>query len=251
MPMHLTHCAQAIAGESMYLCGGFLGTAPGRSVRECFAYGITTNTWRKLPNLPRVVGGGGLVYVGQKHSLLYASGMDRVAGKFGGRDVADSYMLELGKMYKGWIKKAPLGNARNHMAAMSARGRYFFIGGQHKEDESRGNQRTVEEYDVWKNKWITKAGMPEGLGHIAASTVRYWNGIFVVGGIMNGRKLSGRILYYDPLANKWSVVGKFPRSVQSPICGVYGMRLWCTTGQGTPGTAVYGYSRKLSKPLPV
>lgn len=246
MPLYLTHCAQVAVGDALYICGGFLGNAPGRSVSNCFRYSLDTNRWEPLPSLPVVSGGGGMVYIGQKRSLFFASGTDRPSGKFGGKDLSDSFMLSLDNLAGGWVRKAPLSNARNHMAAVSARGRYFFVGGQHKEDEKRGNQATVEEYRWRTNAWVKRSDIPLPLGHVAASTVQYKSGFLVVGGITQERRLHDAVLYYDVLTDKWKNVGVYPRKVQSPICGVLGLTLHCATGQGGPGTAAFGYSRRLS-----
>lgn len=251
MPRALTHCAQALVNHTMYLCGGFLGKAPGRSVPDCYSYSILSDTWNALPNLPIDVGGGSMVYIKPINSLFYGGGMRRKEGRYDGIDMPNTYMLSLDNIKAGWKRKANMPNPRNHMAAATVSSRHFFLGGQHSDDEDAGNQATVNEYVYQTNKWFTKAPLPLPLGHIVGSTFAYWNGILTVGGVRNGRKQISNIYYYRVDSNSWTLVGHYPRSVQSPICGLSNLSIHCTTGMGKPGWAAQSFHRKMSVPAPV
>lgn len=250
MPADLTHCSQVLVGSELFICGGFLGRAPGRSVTNCYVYKRKEDKWANLPFLPEPRGGGGLVLMANGN-LLYSSGMVRKEGFWGGVDIGTTWTLSLKDLRKGWIRKATLANPRNHMAAVESRGRYYFLGGQHSGNENTGNQAMVQEYDINKNKWYTKKSIPNPVGHIAASTIKYWNGIVVVAGIENGRKLSNKVWFYDTIHDDWHRIGSFPRSIQSPVCGRIETTLVCATGLGNPGLANEVYWIRMSQPINV
>lgn len=247
MPLHLTHVAQAIVNDNMYIAGGFVGQAPGRTVSDSFVFNLPSNTWSRLPSLPQPRAGGGLVYISQLNALFFSSGILRPAGKYHGLDKADSWILFLSNLEAGWTPRASIYNPRNHMSAVAVASRYFFLGGQHLGKESTDNQATMQEYDFKRDLWIFRRFMPTATGHIAASTLAFWNGIIVVGGINNGRLLSNRIYYYDIFSDAWSLVGVFPRNVQSPVCGIAFRLLCCATGAGA-GSFKTVLSNKLALP---
>lgn len=249
MPLDLTHVAQAAVETRFYTCGGFVGTAPGKSVADCFVFHLPNNTWSRMPSLPSDRAGGGMVYIEQSNALFYASGTQRPFGEYVGIDKAESWMLFLADMEKGWVRKNDMPNPRNHMVATSVGGRYYFLGGQHQNRETTDNQATVQEYDFWKDVWVSRKPMPIPVGHISASTVAYWNGILVIGGINNGRLLSNRVHYYDIFADTWTFVGRFPRNVQSPVCDKADRQLFCATGEGQPGNSQAVYFRTLTLPM--
>ncbi|PXF43252.1 Kelch-like protein terF [Gracilariopsis chorda] len=246
MPRHLTHCAQVLVEDRMYLCGGFLSKAPGRSVGSCYMFSYGERKWETIPKLPLAVGGGGMVYISQLDSLLFSSGMIRQQDEWHGIDSTHSYMLDLKNMGAGWVRKADIPNPRNHMSGVSVLGRYFFVGGQKGADEESGNQRSVHEYDYSNDKWIEKESIPVPLGHISASTFQYGRGFITVAGITDGRRPIAKVHYYDAVKNIWSELGFYPRQVQSVVCGPSNDAIHCSTGRGFPGDASQSYFRRLS-----
>lgn len=249
MPIDATHTAQAIDGGTVYICGGFAGKAPGWTVKECWKYDINRNGWERLRDLPEARGGGGMVYVRRKRMLVYAGGNWRRTGEWRGDDKADCWSLTLGRKRAAWQRRRDIPNARNHMAAVKVGGRFLFLGGQHLNLEDSANQADVHEYLVGRDMWVKRKSMPTGLGHVSASTFPYWNGVIVIGGISNGRTLRDEILYYDYFKDKWSMVGRFARKVQSPICSKFGRKVVCATGAGKPGSGRDGFMRKVSLPM--
>lgn len=246
MPRHLTHCAQVLIEDRMYLCGGFLSQAPGRSVNSCYMFSYSKRKWETLPNLPLAVGGGGMVYIPHLDSLFFSSGMIREQDQWHGIDSLHSYMLDLKNRDAGWVRKADIPNPRNHMSGVSVNGRYFFVGGQKGADEETGNQRSVHEYDYSKDTWIEKEPIPVPLGHISASTFQYGNGFITVAGITDGRRPIAKVHYYDADKNMWSGLGFYPRKVQSTVCGASSGAIHCSTGRGSPGDSSQSYFRRLS-----
>lgn len=240
MPMFLTHVGQAIFRDRIYTAGGYAGQSPGRTVSDCFVFHFPSDKWSRLPNLPFPRAGGGLVYIQKIKALMFSSGMLRATGRYAGDDEADTWMLYLEHLEKGWQPRANIENPRNHMAAIAVGDKYFFLGGQHRNRESTENQATLQEYDYRGDKWIKRQDLPVPTGHIAASTFKFNKGFVFVGGINDGRILSDRIFYYNVEGDRWFDVGTFPRKVQSPVCGVAFKRLYCATGAGSgPANAVY------------
>ena len=232
----ITHMATVSDGPNIYFIGGFLGKHPGKSVTTAFKLNVASNKWSYLPSLKGPRAGGGLIKVGIK--LIFAGGVNRPTNSNKNMvDYGTVYELDLGNMSKGWtVKKYNMPNPRNHMAAVSVCQKHFFIGGQKKENEFKGNQATVNQYLPSSGKWVTKAPLPTGTGHISYSVLAHQGscGIFVIGGIINGRKLIGTVWYYSVSADKWSYAGEFPRGVQTPICQLKWNKIICATGAGTP-----------------
>lgn len=246
MPQAITHVGQVAVGHKLFMCGGFLGKHPGPSIDNCYVYDMLMDEWRDLPSLPHKRAGGGIVHIKKTNSLFFAGGILRKAGSLHGIDHDDSYMLDLDKDWSiGWIQKASFHNPRNHMSAIEVDERYFFIGGQHRGNEETGNQKALTEYVPNENKWYKRANMPYGIGHLSASTPKWGGGFLVIGGVQNRRVKSDNILFYDIPADSWIEVGKYPRSVQTPVCGLTKDTIYCSTGAGNIGSWDEGWFRKI------
>lgn len=245
MPMATTHTAQVAVGTRLYMCGGYLGRHPGPSVPNCFMYDSEVDRWITLPSLPASRAGGGLVYIRQANALFFSSGAMRSAGVHRSIDKGNSYILRLDNLAGGWSERAMMPNPRNHMSATEVDGRYFFIGGQHSNNEATGNQADMHEYDFDRDLWLRKAKLSRGVGHVSASTPRYWHGFFMIGGVENGRQRVSRVMYYSVQSDAWYTIGNYPRTVQTPVCGVIWNNLVCAGGEGDPGIADQAFVRRV------
>lgn len=247
LPTGVTHIAQASYGNLLCGAGGFEGPHPSRSVVNVWCYNVKTDVWEALPDLPAPRAGGGMTFWkrGKRLFLIFAGGVNRPNNKLSGQvDHDDTWVLDMGRKKAGWKdQKADMPDARNHMAAVNVCGRYFWVGGQHKEDERKGNRRSLSQYFPYQKKWVEKAPLPlkGGLGHISASVVPYKCGFFMIGGTTANIQKTDNVFYYHAFSDKWSFVGKFPRSVATPVCGLKKGWLMCGTGAGNPkaNTAVY------------
>lgn len=190
-----------------------------------------------------------MVYNAKKNSLFFASGATREGHTFDAPiDHGESYLINLGSLWKGWQPRARILNPRNHMAGVDINGRYFFVGGQHGRNEDTGNQATLEEYNFEKNFWTARASMPYPVGHISASTVKYGTGFLVIAGVTqkNGlRTKTNSIVYYDVPTAKWYTIGKYSRAAQTPVCGISSNVVFCATADGVP----YGSRSMFSRPI--
>lgn len=237
MPVALTHMAQASHNQIYFGVGGYHGPHPGRSTREVWKYDRVKNKWTWLPRLPARRAGGGLIYYtkgGARH-LIYSGGVDRPNYSMEiHKDYGTTWRLDLDRLHLGWVNEnANLPHPRNHMSAVESCGRYFWVGGQRGRDEHDGNSRVVSEYLPAQKKWSPKppAPLPYGLGHISASVFGYRCGILVVAGTTWQRSKTRNILFWEPTQNKWHFIGKFPKRVSTPICGLRKNVLICGTGE--------------------
>lgn len=238
LPIPVTHMAQATDGNLFCGAGGYLGKHPGRSVTDVFCFHIRTRKWSTLPKLPAPRAGGGLAFwrKGKQRYLIFSGGVNRPFNSLKKHvDHGTTWVLNLRNKKQGWVdQKATMPDPRNHMAAVRTCGQYFWVGGQHKENEGSGNRRTNLRYLPWKKKWIYRAPIPVigGLGHISASVMPFRCGFVIVGGTTAKRKKIDLVLYYSMKTNKWYTIGKYPRVVQTPVCGIKKGHIMCGTGGG-------------------
>ncbi|WP_027483735.1 Kelch repeat-containing protein [Deinococcus pimensis] len=238
LPVKLTHAAVTTDPSRgwIVLAGGFVGDHPGPSTADVLVYDTTTRTWSAnvLPDLPAAVGGGALVRLDRQ--LHFFGGVPRANGEYG-QDSSGHWTLDLDAPGEGWQARAPLPNPRNHMAGVVVGGLIYAVGGQHRGNETDGNQTSVDVYDPATDTWKGRADLPLPLSHTSDSTVVWEGRVLVVGGVTNGQKKVGGVLAYDPAANTWASVSTLPESAvrQSPIADVVQGRLVVTTGSDDAG----------------
>lgn len=244
MPKDATHVAQAFNGNLMYTCGGYVGTAPGKTIVNCYVYDMIKDTWTTMPDLPGPRGGGGMAYVpGKKGGLVFTSGNHRKhQADWNGEDMSDTWMLRNGE--KKWRKRAMFPNPRNHMAGIvGGKGKVWFLGGQKKNSECCTNQKDVWRYKVWTDKWVKGPQLSFELGHIAPSVFGGWGGVWVMGGVSDHEKRRNQVLYMN--GSKWKVVGKMPVKVQGAVCGRWARWVACATGAGMEEKGRGGFKGKV------
>jgi N-acetylneuraminic acid mutarotase len=109
----------------------------------------------------------------------------------------------------GWSTAAPLGTARDYLAAdRGPDGTIYAIGGY----DARGRPlRTVEAYNPRTNVWTSRAPMPAARATMAAATGS--NGdIYVIGGLDARRHALARVEAYDPRTNTWRERSPMPEA---------------------------------------
>jgi N-acetylneuraminic acid mutarotase len=73
-----------------------------------------------------------------------------------------------------------------------------------------GIMNVVEIYDPQSNTWSESAPIPTSIDHTAAVT--YGGKLFLVGGFLEDKNPTDRLLIYDPDTNKWSEGNPLPSS---------------------------------------
>jgi N-acetylneuraminic acid mutarotase len=229
-PIPQSHVGTASDGRTIYFAGGFRGDWKGQNTPESadfWMYDTQTETWTQGPSLPEARGAGGLVLI------------DRTLHFFGGlmpdgaTDSDEHWALDLDNQGAGWVSKAHLPDARNHLGYAGVGGKVYAIGGQHVLDETQGVDATVNAYDPATDSWNTVAPLPQRRSHLHNSTFVYNDKIYCVGGTDFGGAASAQILTYDPAANQWTNVGRLPAGRAAGIAREVGDRLIFTTGTPT------------------
>eukprot|EP00035_Acanthoeca_spectabilis_P014745 m.286417 g.286417 ORF g.286417 m.286417 type:complete len:929 (-) comp16210_c0_seq2:80-2866(-) len=253
----ITHMGNAIwpAGRKIILAGGLgLGfvTSQGwphaTSRAEVYALDVDAETWSRLPNLPASRGG---LCIGIVGNVLYAFGGGSYgalgngnSGFFG--DHTDTWSLDLTNPSSGWVTRASMHVARNHLGAAVVNGKVYALGGQEDEDEGCSNKNVVEEYNPTTDTWTILPGMPQKLGHIAPSVLypdtNFPFGILVISGrtdVPSGScpppGLNQKFArYFNPATQAWSTVS-FPVGGASMVTALIGNHVYFTVRQTNLG----------------
>jgi hypothetical protein len=160
----------------------------------------------------------GNLMLGAGGAIQFGDGTMQSSAFSGGSGVPSGYMIlssspvppagytPAGSMLSGdlWSFVAPLPTPRYHLAAASANGRIYAIGGR---DNNNVILNTLDVYDPSTNSWSIAAPMPTARQDLAAASL---NGkIYVMGGQDAGGRL-GTVEVYDPSTNSWSTAASLP-----------------------------------------
>lgn len=259
----VTHAAEAFYKSKMYICGGYNGY-PGLAQADCFMYDQNRRPGRsnlpqytRLPSLPEPRAGAGMVYDAVHHALIFVGGTRRnsTASKTVTLDTNETFILRLNNTLAGWSQNArPKPYSGNHISfvtvndtcsvTVSGIQRHYFFGGQIGQNESSGNLNYMYEYNVSADTWTPRQSMPFGRGHTGTSSMAYGCGFILAGGAINLANGGGTkktttddISYYSSYTNSWISIGKLPKPVKTPVCGVVLIPkpinkryIYCTTG---------------------
>jgi N-acetylneuraminic acid mutarotase len=230
LPFGVSHAGTAVVGDSVYFAGGY----PATSTSQSFAtvrvtrYDTTTNTYQtNLPSLPLSRGGGALVALGRKLHFFGGSDSSR-------RDAAQHWALDLDNLAGGWVARAPLPVATNHVAGAVVGGRIYAVGGQQGQDAAAVHRADVQMYDPATDRWTARAPMPAAKSHITNSTIVRDGRIIVLGGMGTGERVLGTVNSYDPTTNTWSSLTSLPTGRMSGVADLLpdGRIVFATGGSG-------------------
>ena len=157
-PEALTHTPVVVDGRDIWLVGGFVGDSPGGATANVWVYDTDGDAWRPGPPLPARRGAGGAAIVGR--TIHYFGGVDRPAGSQAYEDEDDHWALDLSAAAPAWRARAPLPQARNHLAGVGLGGRAYAIGGQRGGNQKTGNVARTEAYDPATDSWARVADLP-------------------------------------------------------------------------------------------
>ena len=232
LPFGVSHMGTVALGDSIYFASGYPATATNQtfSTTAVWRYDTVGNRFSNLPNLPAARGGGALVAVGR--ALHFVGGSDSAR-----RDAAQHWRLDLDNLTAGWVARAPLPVATNHVAGVALDGKVYIIGGQQNQDAAAIQRGEVQVYDPATNQWSARAPLPLARSHITSSTLVRNGQIIVLGGIGPGNSVIKRVDGYNPVTNTWTPLTSLPANRLSGVSDVLpDGRLIFSTGSMTRDT---------------
>lgn len=249
----INHAGIATDGtNNIYLASGYTSDPAGTSqvfgTREVWKYVISSNSYVRMPDLPVVVAGGQMEYLGGK--LHYFGGTNQARTI----DLGSHYVLDLNTSGAGWTASTPLPNGRHHMGSVVYGGKIYAIGGQKGHDTRAVTQNDVHVFDPATNAWSQRADMPvptgaTGRSHISSAVVVYGDNIIVLGGDVNSTMDTAMVSAYSPATNTWRTLTPLPLRRHSGVAAIIGGYLYYTGGsatnvtyKGLPVTQTLGFS---------
>jgi len=229
----VNHGGAATDGRHIYLAGGQVTSGYGTGTNAAFRYDTQTNTWAPFVNLPAVRFGGALAYLNGKLEYFGGDKSDRSTPQ------TTHWELDLSNTGAGWVTKAPLPIAADHVGHAVINGQIYAIGGEHGHHPVGQNSLVspyvqhnyLFRYDQASDTWTRLANLPVATSHFEGGTLTINNKIVIMGGLVGGSTTHNRIQVYDPATNKWTLLKtNMPFSGDGVVSGYYGGRIYLTNG---------------------
>jgi hypothetical protein len=121
----LTHSAHIHIGSKIYNCGGYVGGNPGLHTAQCIVYDQSKpigQRWSTMTPLPDGRGGGGMFYNTALNAMYCVTGAQQYKNPWlSTMDFNTTWMYSFNNPSAGWVRKADLPYASNHMMAVTAK----------------------------------------------------------------------------------------------------------------------------------
>lgn len=233
LPAPITHGQMIVYDGQIYLFGGYAnnGSFLG-STDAVYRYDPASNAFSLWNTIPYKISSHGAALVGTRVHIL--------GGDF--RDSQNRFVynsvrhvsIDLANPGAGWRNEPDVPAGRDHVPAKYVDGAIYYFGGQINHDEYTGVRSEMWRYDVTTRTWSSRASMPDGgRGHIDQASVLFQGRIISVAGNINAPVLtnySDEVFIYDPIMNRWSVLGLIPEWRRGVQAVVIGDRLWVFGG---------------------
>lgn len=218
IPFPVSHADVVVFGKEVWFPGGFIGNDPGVSTNKVQIYNTVTDTWRAGPALPEAMASHGVARLGNRIHVFGGLKTDRKT------DNDAHYFLDLDNQALGWQKAATFPLPRNHMSAISVKGKIYAIGGQYNHDDLSKVKDLpfVHAYDPVTNTWQQVSNLQQRRSHFEPGTFATPDGkIIIVGGRSqfgsNPQKTAmNEITEYDPDTDTWSQLEGMPKKLLAP-----------------------------------
>lgn len=210
------HLALVANGGLLYGIGGFSGGFPNwQAQASVTVYDPAADRWRDSVPLPAPRAEGVAAAVDGR---IYVIGGRRRATPES-RHFNDHIDTAGGEVFDPatgrWSAIADAPTARNSAAAAVIAGRIYVVGGRQALKQPDGSLRQVnvpqlEVYDPSRNRWETRAPMPQAQGGLAAATVD--GKLYVFGGEqwVPEQRVFAASWVYDPAADRWDSLPPLP-----------------------------------------
>lgn len=210
-PVNGSHMQAASYGKSVWIAGGFMGTAPGIASDKVWEFRLESAEWVQRPSLPAARASGG--FVAHEHQLHYIGGLEE-----DNATVVDEHLILDATDPKEWKRVADFPRARNHFQAVSVGGFIYAVGGMtgHHGKHSK-DLPFLDVYHPVHQQWIPAADMPESRSHAEMATMTFRDRILVAGGRTNKDSYSSldSVVEYNPHLNRWKKIATLPRQLYS------------------------------------
>lgn len=225
LPGSQTHAGVTSDGQYIYWASGQFGAMfSTTTTRDVWRFEIATNKWTKFVSLPAARFGGALAHVNGKLYFFGGTSSDRTTSQ------RDHWMLDLSNTAAGWVSKAPLPFAGDHLSHVVLDGLIYSIGGEHDHGKTYVQHDYMFAYNPSTNSWSRKANLPTPSSHFEGGTVVLNSKIFAISGQIDHEALTSEVRAYDPATNTWSLYSNFPEKRKGPAAGVYNGKIYFSGG---------------------
>lgn len=223
LPVGLHHAAAVVAGNRLYVIGGYRQAflALWHPVATVYMYDPDKNAWTERAPMPTP---RGALAVAESGGRLYAIG-----GYDGSSNKAAVEVYD--PVSDTWTARSPLPTPRDHLAATTAGGKIYTIGGRVNQSYAH-NLSTVEAYDPAVDRWTKVADLPTARSGITAGVIR--GTIYVLGGEAPEGTFRANEAY-TPGTDRWHSAASMPTGRHGLGSAVVGDRLYVISGGPTPG----------------
>jgi N-acetylneuraminic acid mutarotase len=234
MPQARSEVAAARAGGEIVVIGGFV--RDGSNSARVDAYSLSSDRWRRLPDLPVAVDHAAAAAVNGRVYLIGGYGADRLPRR-------SVFVLAGGS----WRQIAPLPDGRAAAAAAIAGGRLYVVGGR---NGRRALARDAFALALGSEHWTRIRG-PRPREHLAAAAAL--GRVYAIGGRAAGDDTNtARFEVYDPAVRRWRGLASLPGARGGTGAAALGGRIVSVGGEEPAGTirSVYAYdvrSRRWSR----
>ena len=204
--------------------------------RGIWAYDPDSDSWEEIGELPEPMGAFGLSIVAGDVYLVGGA-----LGMLGGEPSAAvwRWLLREG----AWEARAPLAQAREHLAVVTVDEKIYAVGGRAHGKDSAQLGSAVERYDPPTDKWDPLAPLPHprsGLGGAAAC------GTVIVAGGETSRTVFANVQMLNGDTNGWASLPDLPVAVHGVGVASVNNRLFAIGGSTLAGriqnvTAAYEF----------
>jgi glycosyltransferase involved in cell wall biosynthesis len=244
-----SHCAVASDGHRhIYFASGQLGPQCGPAVPNVFSYDTREDRWRELPPVPAPRYAATMQYWRGRLHVVGGADEDRWTAR------ADHWSLAVSEGRPdeaSWRAEQPIPVAGMHRSSAVVGDILYVFGGQQGDFQPIAGDpqctctgRTPEIYlssafqlSNPSGDWSSVADVPIAVSHCDSSTVVVDGRILLIGGQVYKdpdefyQRLTGAIQAYDPVADRWSILGQLPYTLKIPVAGRLGDRLFVVAGQ--------------------
>jgi N-acetylneuraminic acid mutarotase len=237
-PVAFTHVGSTEVDGKVWFAGGYLGNGSGGQIfgtTNVRIYDPSNDTWANGPSLPSARAAGSMVKVDRK--LYYFGG--EVANRTS--DSTTMWALDLDNQSAGWVAKASMPMARNHVPAVASNGKIIVLGGQTGYDGNLVARDDIQLYDVASNTWtVSSKKLPGARSHTVSATLLYQGKIIMVGGESAHDVPQKNVWAIDPSTLVTTALNNFPTERFSAAMGIVNGKLYVIGGY-RGGIATQGY----------